>query len=135
MAGISTGLHEEMERVSRLDVPSRPTIKKATFPETTQEPPMTMSQPPAAPKTTKSGTTTMTYDTIATELVPHGEPAKTLLLVKLAPSEKRIGEDIFSNPPKESLKKAFECPQCFHILSAEIRKIPLWRLVLYFSLD
>ena len=126
MAGIATTLRDETERMPRLRVASRPI--EIDFVDPIQEPLMTTSQSHAAPKTVKSGTTMMTYDTIATELVPQEEPGNTgTTIVKLAPSEKRIGENIFPNPPREPQGKAFECTQCFHILSEEIRKVALWR--------
>lgn len=132
----SINLPNETQPVAPYNQASRPTNNTVQFRETTQEREMTSPPRPSAPKTSKSGTTMMTYDTIATELELQGEPATTTsALVKLAPSEKRIGEDIFPKPPKDPPGKAFECSQCFHILPAEVRKIGLWRSVAYLCLD
>ena len=86
------------------------------------------SQQFAAPISEKTVVTTKTYDTIATEFLPENDEAKTPMLAKIAPSEKRLRENIFPNPPKEPAGKAFECNQCFHMLAHETRKLALWRL-------
>jgi hypothetical protein len=81
----------------------------------------------AAPsRKSKSAMTAKTTGTTATDLAPT-EEKKSQIYANLAPSEKRIGENIFPDPPKEPAGKDFECNQCFHVLPAETRKTGLWR--------
>jgi hypothetical protein len=70
-----------------------------------------------AAKTTKSGTTTKTYETIATELLLN-DPRADAVIANPTP---------FPMPPKEPVGKAFECNQCFHILPDSARNRGLWR--------
>lgn len=89
----------------------------------------------AAPKSTRTRTTSKTIETTATELIPENEqPADTPLRGKPTFSEKRIGENIFPPPPRDPVGKDFECNQCFHILPDATRKEAHWRLVPHFSL-
>jgi hypothetical protein len=82
--------------------------------------------PREAPRKSKSAMTAKTTGTTATDLAPTDEK-KSEIYANFAPSEKRIGENIFPDPPKEPAGKDFECNQCFHILPAETRKTGLWR--------
>lgn len=96
------------------------------------EMPSETRQTPSAPRTTKSRTTMKTWDTTATELKLDDAQRETPPTFKIAFSEKRLGENIFPNPPKEPRGKAFECNQCFHILPDATRKVSSWRLMSYF---
>ena len=94
------------------DIVSLPVTTKPTTPSTT----------------TKTRTTINTVDTLPTEYKEKDEQFSKEKHIDLAPSEKRIGENIVPNPPKEPYGKAFECTQCFRILPAETRDLNLWRL-------
>ena len=78
----------------------------------------------AVAESMKTGTTGKTYGTLPTE---YDEQKATTNYVPLAPSEKRMGENIVPDPPKEPQGKPFECPQCFRILPAHTRDPGLWR--------
>jgi hypothetical protein len=123
LAGITTALLEEADVVPT----PTPSSKAMT---TREKSPVTQSQVPAPPKTMKSGTTMKTYDTVASEYLPEGERAKFSTIVNLAPSEKRLNENIFPDPPKKPYGKDFECNLCFLILPAKTRQIDLWRSVI-----
>jgi hypothetical protein len=107
--------------------PPRPLIDAESFEPTKHDVINTKAQAPAPPRTVRSGSTTKTYDTAATELISEDDRQNTAISAKPAPSEKRIGENIFPDPPKEPHGKAFECNQCFHILPDKTRKPDLWR--------
>jgi hypothetical protein len=93
-----------------------------------------MPQPSLAPRTTRNRSTAKTYDTIATEIKPEEKQSKSYTTPNYAPSEKRLNENIFPRVPLEPKGKAFECPQCFHVLSNKMREPALWRLVIHFVL-
>jgi len=80
---------------------------------------------PIASRTKTRTITTGTVATTATDLAPVEELASTP--INIAPSEMRIGVNIFPEPPKDPAGKAFECTQCFHVLPAETRRADLWR--------
>lgn len=85
------------------------------------------AKPTTPSTTTKTRITTNTVDTLPTEYKEKDEQISKENRVDLAPSEKRIGENIVPSPPKEPYGKAFECTQCFRILPAEMRDPNLWR--------
>src|SRR5208282_4437374 len=79
-----------------------------------------------------------TYETTATELIREDGQAPTRILATATPSEKRLGENIFPDPPREPEGKAFECSPCFYILPDSTRRPESWRSLslslLYYSL-
>lgn len=81
----------------------------------------------AAPRTTRSEATRKTYATMATEFKQEEGQKTKLAIANIAPSEKRIGENIFPDPPKEPQGKAFQCNQCFQIQPPEMRNRRTWR--------
>ena len=113
---------------------SRPNITYGAK-TTRQGPSMARHHQLSAPKTVKTGSSSKTYGTMATELILEEEQTIRPILAKPAPSEKRLGENIFPAPPKEPRGKPFECNQCFYILPDETRQLALWRFVCYFILQ
>jgi hypothetical protein len=119
LARASVTLEEDAQVLSR----QRKTVKHAIKDNKTAQ-----SHEPS--KTAESGCTWETYETMATALVLEEDVESQQTFVKLAPSERRIGENIFPEPPKDPPDKAFECHQCFHILPDKTRKLALWRYML-----
>ena len=78
-------------------------------------------------KSTRSEVTKTDSGTLATELKPEEEQKVKVAIANIAPSEKRIGENIFPDPPKEPQGKAFQCTQCFLIQPPETRNKNTWR--------
>ena len=127
LARIPAEFEEEGQLTSRPIMSSNAMAAVDTFETTSQKPRATKHHSPAAPRTTKSGTSIKTYETIATELVLEDNQEGAEIFATAAPSEKRIGENIFPGPPKEPRGKAFECNQCFHIVPDTTRHVAAWR--------
>lgn len=118
---------QEQAQIRKSDKTEKPThtieiepIKKEALMEKAANAPMA--------RTMRSGTTKKTYETTATDLMPENERVDTSNLPKIAPSEKPA-ENAFPDPPKEPKDKAFECPQCFHLLPADTRRTVAWTYV------
>ena len=109
-------------------------MKDRGFKTTVQGLSVARHQQLSASKTVKTGSSSKTYGTMATELPLEEDQIVTPILAKPAPSEKRLGENIFPDPPKEPRGKAFECNQCFYILSHETRQVALWMFVYHLFL-
>jgi hypothetical protein len=105
----------------------RPTVSSMPITEVSKmKTSMMKPQVPGGSKTTRSVTTWK--ETVATDLRSMlDEESGTPILVNLAPSERRLGENVFPAPPKEPRGKAFECNQCFLILPDKMRKNVEWR--------
>jgi len=112
---------------------SRSAFKKAlsrpTFDAGKHEVNVTTDDISATPRTTRTGTSMKTLDTVASDLLPQDETSK--FQIQFAPSERRLGDITFPGPPKRLQGRFFECNQCFHILPDETRDEVPWRFFTY----
>jgi len=87
---------------------------------------------PVTPQTIRTtGTSRKTSDTIASDLPRQDETSK--IQIQFAPSERRLGDITFPDPPKSLQGRFFECNQCFHILPDETRGEVSWRFFILAS--
>lgn len=123
-----TPLQEGMQHGSRAGV----SVHFDSRDSTQEKEPMSNPATLAGPRTEKSKSTAKTNDTTATDLIVDENQTKISILPK--PTKTEIAERILPGPPKEPYDKAFECPHCFIVLPATMRKEELWMLVPTFFL-
>jgi hypothetical protein len=123
----------ESEDKQVISAPERPRLTPEHVSESTPRPASAPSPAvwpilAADPKTIYSGSSKNTKGTSATELVLD-RPVKPSNHGRVAPSEKRIREKIFPDPPREPRDKPFECNQCFYIQPSKTREENTWRYI------
>jgi hypothetical protein len=127
MATIPPNFGDESTSPSALKAVSTPTLDAAK-----KSVNITTHDIPVTPQTIRTtGTSRKTSDTIASDLPRQDETSK--IQIQFAPSERRLGDITFPDPPKSLQGRFFECNQCFHILPDETRKEVSWRFFILAS--